>query len=116
VRRIAGKYSVISVVDWANSNNMHIKKYVKTEDDEKEDDQRESMEKPAKLKTVTWMLRGATKAMSVCGVLQKHLAGEMGKTREDAGVFKCFPLCKRCVILGDHRIVVVQFSLAIRKR
>jgi hypothetical protein len=43
---------------------LHIKKYVKTEDDEKEDDQRESMEKPAKLKTVTWMLRGVTKAMS----------------------------------------------------
>jgi hypothetical protein len=43
---------------------LHIKKYVKTEADEKEDDQREAMEKPAKAKTMTWMRQGATKAMS----------------------------------------------------
>jgi hypothetical protein len=37
---------------------------VKTKDVDKEDYQRQAMEKPAKVKTVTWMLRGATKAMS----------------------------------------------------
>jgi hypothetical protein len=37
---------------------------MKTEDDKKEDDQREAMEKPAKAKTVTWMRQEATKAMS----------------------------------------------------
>jgi hypothetical protein len=37
---------------------------VKTKDVDKKDDQCQVMEKPVKAKTVTWMLRGATKAMS----------------------------------------------------
>jgi hypothetical protein len=37
---------------------------VKTKDIDKEDDQRQAMEKPVKAKTVTWMRQGATKAMS----------------------------------------------------
>jgi hypothetical protein len=37
---------------------------VKTEDTNKEDDQRQAMEKPTKVKTVTWILRGTTKAVS----------------------------------------------------
>jgi hypothetical protein len=40
------------------------KEPVKTEDVDKKDDQCQAMEKPAKEKTVTWMLRGATKAIS----------------------------------------------------
>jgi hypothetical protein len=41
------------------------KEPVKTEDVDKEDDQRQAMEKPVKVKTVTWMLQGATKAMPI---------------------------------------------------
>jgi hypothetical protein len=40
------------------------KEPVKTKDVNKKDDQCQAMEKPAKAKTVTWMLRGATKVMS----------------------------------------------------
>jgi hypothetical protein len=38
---------------------------VKTEDADKKDGSREAMEKPAKTKTVIWMLQGTTKAMSM---------------------------------------------------
>jgi hypothetical protein len=37
---------------------------VKIKEVDKEDDLRQAMEKPAKAKMVTWMRRGATKAMS----------------------------------------------------
>jgi hypothetical protein len=37
---------------------------VKTKDVDKKNNQCQAMEKPAKVKTVTWMLQGATKAMS----------------------------------------------------
>jgi hypothetical protein len=37
---------------------------VKIKEVDKEDDQRQAMEKPAKAKTMTWMRRGATKAIS----------------------------------------------------
>jgi hypothetical protein len=43
---------------------MFIKESVKTEEADKMDDQRQAMEKPVKIKTVTWMIRGTTKAMS----------------------------------------------------
>jgi hypothetical protein len=38
---------------------------VKTEDADKKDGRREAMEKPVKENTVTWMLQGATKAISM---------------------------------------------------
>jgi hypothetical protein len=44
-------------------NCLLIEEPVKVKDD-KEDDERQAMKKPAKVKTVTWMLRGTTKAMS----------------------------------------------------
>jgi hypothetical protein len=45
-------------------NCLLIEEPVKVKDDKK-DDQRQAMEKPAKVKTVTWMLQeGAAKAMS----------------------------------------------------
>jgi hypothetical protein len=37
---------------------------VKTKEMDKEDDQHQAMEKPAKVKTVIWIRRGAMKAMS----------------------------------------------------
>ncbi|KAK1631266.1 hypothetical protein QYE76_005581 [Lolium multiflorum] len=43
---------------------LFIKEPVKTEDADKEDCRREAREKPAKVKSVTWVPRGTTKAMS----------------------------------------------------
>jgi hypothetical protein len=43
---------------------MFIEESVKTEEADKTDDQRQAMEKPTKLKSVTWVLQGTTKAMS----------------------------------------------------
>jgi hypothetical protein len=42
---------------------LFIKKPVKTEDADKEDCRREAQEKPAKVRSVTWVPRGAAKAM-----------------------------------------------------
>jgi hypothetical protein len=45
---------------------VFIEEMVKTEEDvDKEGDQRQVMKKPTKAKTVTWVLQGATKAMSM---------------------------------------------------
>ena len=43
--------------------NVFAEELAKTEDADKEDGQREAMEKPAKVMSVTWMLRGAAKAL-----------------------------------------------------
>jgi hypothetical protein len=72
MRHVLNCYSkkVLQIVN--NSVKMKHKKQcllseepVKTEDVDKKDDQRQAMEKPTKEKTVTWMLRGATKAMPI---------------------------------------------------
>jgi hypothetical protein len=61
-------------------NCLLIEEPVKVKDDKK-DDQRQAMEKPAKVKTVTWMLRGATKAMSTMKVKTAKAVPRVTPTR-----------------------------------
>jgi hypothetical protein len=82
-------------------------KPVKIEDADKKDGRREAMEKPAKAKTVTWMLQGAAKAMSTMKIKTAKAVPRVTPTRSKWRIWN--PGRSEVVVL---RGVIVRFKHA----
>jgi hypothetical protein len=99
---------------------MFIEESVKTEEADKTDDQRQAMEKPAKVKAVTWMLQRATKAMSTIKAKLAKAVPRITPTRSkwriwDPGRSKAVVL--RGVIVRNkhvHGVVSTSYTERIR--
>jgi hypothetical protein len=94
------------------------KEPVKTKDMDKENDQRQAMEKPAKVKTVTWMLRGATKAMSTIKTKTAKVVPGITPTQSkwriwDPGRSEVHVVLRRVIVRNKHVKAVYEWNTSV---